>query len=211
MLKHQETQAFQLPSLQQRILTDGRVLEGGLLRVDSFLNQQVDMLLMKEIGESFLQQFNYVKPTVILTIESSGIAPAGMTALAMGLPLVVCKKQVSRVARDERLATPVRSFTKDSIYELSVNRAFVPQGARALFIDDFLAMGEAALGAARLVEQAGAQLVGIGIVIEKSFQPGRVKLEQLGVPIVSLARIAKMRAMRQDELDAADAIKFVIE
>ncbi|MDR1263254.1 MAG: xanthine phosphoribosyltransferase [Oscillospiraceae bacterium] len=196
----------QLEALQRRILEQGRVLSGGVLRVDAFLNQRVDMRLMREVGSAFAERFEGAGAGVVLTVESSGIAPAGMTALAMGLPLVVCKKQASRITRDERLSTMVHSFTKDAEYELSVSREFIAEGERVLFIDDFLAMGEAALGVARLVGQAGAVLAGIGIVIEKSFQPGRKKLEALGVPISSLARIARMDP---DECDNRKAITFM--
>ncbi|GHU65250.1 xanthine phosphoribosyltransferase 1 [Clostridia bacterium] len=196
----------QMEKLQRRIIEQGRVLPGGVLRVDSFLNQQVDMQLMRDIGVAFAQRFGGVGAGCVLTVESSGIAPAGMAALALGVPLVVCKKQASRVTGGERLTTMVRSFTKDVEYELSVSRAFLAEGMRALFVDDFLAMGEAGLGVARLVAQARAELVGIGIVIEKSFQPGRSKLEELGVPIASLARIA---AMHDDEPDMRQAVQFV--
>ncbi|MDR1600260.1 MAG: xanthine phosphoribosyltransferase [Oscillospiraceae bacterium] len=198
----------QMASLQRRIVEQGRVLPGGVLRVDAFLNQRVDMRLMRDIGEAFARRFSGIGAGCVLTVESSGIAPAGMAALAMGLPLVVCKKQASRVSRDGRLSTLVRSFTRDAEYEMSVAREFLPDGTRALFIDDFLAMGEAALGAARLAEQAGAALAGIGIVIEKSFQPGRGRLEALRIPIMSLARI---KEMRPGERDASKAIEFVSE
>ncbi|MDR0396791.1 MAG: xanthine phosphoribosyltransferase [Oscillospiraceae bacterium] len=198
----------QLYALQRRIIEQGQALPGGVLRVDSFVNQRVDMRLMKEIGDAFARRFEGIEAGCVMTVESSGIAPAGMTALAMGLPLLVCKKQSSKAARGERLSTPVRSFTKDTTYEMSVSREYLPEGARVLFVDDFLATGEAALGAARLIEQAGAILAGIGIVIEKSFQPGRGRLERLGAPIVSLARITKMRP---GERDASQSICFYEE
>jgi xanthine phosphoribosyltransferase len=174
------------------IKREGIVLPGGILKVDAFLNQRVDASLMMEIGKAFAAQLRVTSPDIILTIESSGIAPAVMTALALNAPLVIAKKQTSRITTGEQLSTLVHSFTKDTTYELFVSKAHIPDGSRVLFIDDFLAAGEAAFGAARLVESAKAKLTGIGIVIEKSFQEGRAKLEALRIPIVSLARIASM-------------------
>lgn len=198
--------AIVMDELRRRIETDGQVLPGGILRVDSFLNQRVDMGLMRRIGEAFAVWFAKNAPGIVMTIESSGIAPAGQAALALGVPLVICKKQASRITRGERYATTVRSFTKNAEYELSVSKAFLQAGARVLLIDDFLAMGEAAMGAHRLITEAGAELAGIGIVIEKSFQPGRGKLDSFGCPVLSLARI---RAMGEggivwEEEDAAE-------
>ncbi|MDR1569258.1 MAG: xanthine phosphoribosyltransferase [Oscillospiraceae bacterium] len=181
-----------MAELKRRILENGAVLPGGVLRVDSFLNQQIDMKLMRDIGAAFAARFHLFHPDIVLTIESSGIVPAGQAALALEVPLVICKKQASRITQAELYETNVQSFTKGTSYELSVSKAFLMPGARVLFIDDFLAMGEAALGACRLIEQAGASLAGIGIVIEKTFQPGRSKLDSLGRPIFSLARISSM-------------------
>ena len=181
-----------MKELVERIIEDGKVLPEGILMVDSFLNHQVDMGLMKRIGEEFASRFAYSKPEKVLTIESSGIAPAGMCALALSVPLIIMKKQSSLTTGGSRYAARVRSFTKGQEYGLSISRKYISKGDRVLFIDDFLAMGEAALGAADIIKQAEACLLGIGIVIEKSFQPGRMKLDKLGVPVVSLARISRM-------------------
>jgi xanthine phosphoribosyltransferase len=181
-----------LTELIERIKSEGRRLPGGILKVDSFLNHQVDMNLMKRVGESFAEVFSPMKPDKILTIESSGIAPAGMAALSLSVPLVVMKKQNSKISDSERFRVNVRSFTKGLDYELTISKNYLNKGERVVFIDDFLAMGEAALGVSNIVLQAQAELLGIGIVIEKSFQPGRAKLDALNIPVFSLARISKM-------------------
>ena len=126
------------------------------------------------------------------TIETSGIAPAMMTALALKVPLVIMKKSVSAILSEELLQTPVHSFTKGSNYLLTVKRRFIQPQDRVLFIDDFLANGEAALGAAKLIAMAGAQVAGMGCVIEKAFQPGRARLQGEGYNPVALASIAWM-------------------
>jgi len=179
---------------EERVAAEGRVLPGNVLKVDAFLNQQVDMPLMRRLGDAFADAFRDAGIDRVATVEASGIAPAGMCALALGVPLVILKKRRTKLSGDDTLATDVVSYTKNETYTLTVSGAYLPPGDRVLFIDDFLAMGEAALGAARLIAQAGAVLAGIGIVIEKSFQPGRAKAETLGVPILSLARIASMSA-----------------
>ncbi|HIQ63400.1 MAG: xanthine phosphoribosyltransferase [Christensenellales bacterium] len=178
--------------LTERIARDGQALDRDILLVDSFLNHQVDMQLMRQIGDAFAAHFRALGVTRVLTIESSGIAPAGMTALALDVPLVVMKKRTSRITAGTVYQTNVRSFTKNTEYALTVSQKFLFPGERVLFIDDFLAMGEAALGAARLIEEAGSVLCGIGIVIEKTFQPGRKKLEDAGYDVFSLARIRQM-------------------
>lgn len=178
--------------LERRIARDGRALNENILLVDSFLNHQVDMELMQQIGHAFAEHFGGCGIARVLTIESSGIAPAGMTALLLSVPLVVLKKRASRITDQSVYQTGVRSFTKNSHYELTVSKAFLPAGERMLFIDDFLAMGEAALGVHAIVKQAGSELAGIGIVIEKAFQPGRSRLDALGLDVLSLARIERM-------------------
>lgn len=178
--------------LQQRILLDGCALDEHVLLVDSFLNHQVDMELMRQVGDAFAERFANAGVTRVLTIESSGIAPAGMAAMALSVPLVVLKKKASRITDGCVYQTTVQSFTKQVRYELTVSRKFLPAGERVLFIDDFLAMGEAALGTMRLVEEAGSTLVGAGIVIEKAFQPGRSRLNEMGLDVFSIARVSHM-------------------
>lgn len=178
--------------MTERIARDGRALDSNILLVDSFLNHQVDMVLMRQIGQAFAARFQDCGVTRVMTVESSGIAPAGMTALEMGVPLVVLKKKQSRITNGSVYQTNVQSFTKNTQYEMTVSRKFLPPGERVLFIDDFLAMGEAAIGAAKLIREAECLLSGIGIVIEKSFQPGRKRLDALGFDVFSLARVSGM-------------------
>ncbi|MGL4847532.1 MAG: xanthine phosphoribosyltransferase [Clostridium sp.] len=181
-----------MKKLQSKILKEGRALSENILKVDSFLNHGVDAKLMEEIGEEFKEYFKDKGITRIFTIESSGIAPTVMTALKMNLPMVTLKKQTSKILNDEVYQTTVHSFTKGLDYELTLSKKYIDKEDKVLIIDDFLANGEAALGAIRLVEEAGARVSGIGIVIEKSFQPGRKLLEDKGYEIYSLARIKRL-------------------
>lgn len=178
--------------LQERIQKDGQALSETILKVDSFLNHQMDPKLMSEMGQEFAHYFAKHGITKVFTIESSGIAPAIFTALAMGLQLVTLKKQPSKVLKDDLLQTQVHSFTKGLDYQLTLSKNYIDTSDRVLIIDDFLANGEAAMGAVRLVEAAGANVAGIGIVIEKSFQPGRTILEEMGFDVYSLARIGRL-------------------
>ena len=177
--------------LEERILKDGKALNRDVLLVDSFLNHQVDPMLMAEIGREFAELAKDLGVTRVVTIESSGIAPAQMTALEMKLPLVVMKKSNSRIL-ENAMQTEVFSFTKNTKYQLTVKPQFIKKGDKVLLIDDFMANGEAAMGAVRLIEHAGAEVAAIGIVIEKSFQPGRSLLEEKGYKVFSLARVAAM-------------------
>lgn len=181
-----------MDSLKRRIVKDGIVVDKNILKVDSFLNHQVDLNLMYEIGTYFKNYFEEYKPTKIFTIESSGIAPASMTALQMKLPMVILKKKTSKILNDNIYQTVIHSFTKSVDYNLTLSKKYISTGDRILIIDDFMAKGEAASGAIRLVESAGAKVSGIGIVIEKSFQPGRKLLESKGYKIYSLARIRSL-------------------
>lgn len=181
-----------MEKLHNKILSEGRALNENVLKVDSFLNHGVDAKLMYEIGTCFREYFNSREITKIFTIESSGIAPAVMTALQMNLPMVTLKKQTSKILNGEVYQTTVHSFTKGSDYELTLSKKYISEDDNVLIIDDFLANGEAALGAIRLVEEAGAKVGGIGIVIEKSFQPGRKMLDDKGYDVYSLARIKKL-------------------
>ena len=178
--------------LEDRILRDGIALNSDVLLVDSFLNNQVDTTLMGEVGRTFAEAARDLKIDRVVTIESSGIAPAQMTAIALGVPLVILKKSASRILKDDVLQTEVFSFTKNSAYQLTLRPKYVHKGERILLIDDFLARGEAACGASRLIEEAGAQVAAIGIVIEKAFQPGRALLDEKGYKVISLARVSKM-------------------
>ena len=178
--------------LKNRILTDGRALNEQVLLVDSFLNHQVDPELMEQVGEEFAARFADAKIDRVVTIESSGIAPALMTALKLHVPMVIMKKQPSRILKEDTLQTEVFSFTKNAPYQLTLKPQFVHPGDRVLLIDDFLANGEAALGASSLLERAGAQVAGIGIVIAKTFQPGLKKLQEAGYRVEILAPVKRM-------------------
>lgn len=181
-----------MEKLHKKILSEGRALNENVLKVDSFLNHGVDAELMYEIGTCFKDYFSNKGVTKIFTIESSGIAPTVMTALQMNLPMVTLKKQTSKILNGEVYQTTVHSFTKGSDYELTLSKKYINEDDNILIIDDFLANGEAALGAIRLVEEAGAKVAGLGIVIEKSFQPGRAMLDEKGYDVYSLARVKKL-------------------
>lgn len=191
-----------MESLRRKILEEGNALSETVLKVDSFLNHQVDAQLMYEMGTYFKEYFKNHNITKIFTIESSGIAPTAMTALQMNLPMVTLKKQGSKILNGDVYQTTIHSFTKGTDYELTLSKKYINEDDNILIIDDFLANGEAALGAARLVENAGAKVAGIGIVIEKSFQPGPKLLEEKGYDVYSLARIARLDK---------DVIEFVEE
>ncbi|MBQ7488121.1 MAG: xanthine phosphoribosyltransferase [Clostridia bacterium] len=181
-----------MKELKEAIRTRGKAINKDILLVDSFLNHQVDPMLMHGVGEAFADHFKDMNVERVLTIESSGIAPAAFTAYKLGVPLVIMKKQTSKIMTGNLIQTGVRSFTKGTEYQLTVKRDFLPENSRVLFIDDFLASGEAAFGAINLVREAKAELCGIGIVVEKSFQSGRGRLDELGIPILSLARVKSM-------------------
>ena len=174
--------------LKKRILEDGTCYEGGILKVDSFINHQMDPMLMKLIAEEFAQRFANDRINKILTIEASGIAPAIMTGYTMQLPVVFAKKKEPKTMR-HALSTIVHSFTKDREYPVSISAEYLKPGDRILCIDDFLAYGNAAFGLIDLIRQSGATLVGMGFIIEKAFQNGRKTLEERGVRVESLAII----------------------
>ncbi|WP_215115739.1 xanthine phosphoribosyltransferase [Exiguobacterium sp. s80] len=178
--------------LEEMINKEGIVLSDQVLKVDAFLNHQVDPTLMWEIAYEFMHRFQDAGITRILTIEAGGIAPAMMTALRLGVPIVYARKTKSLTLNEGTISAEVYSFTKQQTSTITVAEKYLQQGERVLIIDDFLANGEAAFGLAKLVEQAGAEVVGIGIVIEKSFQPGREKLLDAGFRVESLARIEKL-------------------
>lgn len=187
--------------LKNLILEKGIALDGNILKVDSFINHQVDPNLMKMIGTEFYNYFKENKITKIFTIESSGIAPAVMTALEFNVPLVVLKKQTSSILSDDFYQAEVKSFTKNMVYNLTLSKKYISEDDNILIIDDFLANGEASKGAIRLVEQAGAKVAGIGILIEKSFQKGAKNLEDAGYNVYSLARIKSLQKGQIEFLD----------
>lgn len=174
--------------LKKRILQDGKCFPGGILKVDSFINHQMDPILMKSIAVEFVRRFAGERFNKVMTIEASGIAPAIMVGYLMELPVVFAKKKEPKTM-ENILTTTVRSFTKDREYSVCISRDFLTPSDRILFIDDFLANGNAANGTIELVEQAGAQLVGMGFIIEKAFQEGGNLLRQRGIRVESLAII----------------------
>ncbi|MBD8499995.1 xanthine phosphoribosyltransferase [Paenibacillus arenosi] len=178
--------------LKDKIISEGIVLSDTVLKVDSFLNHQMDPQLMKAMGEEFAHRFAEDKITKVLTIESSGIAPALMAALTLNVPLVFARKQKSLTLREDLIVERVHSFTKQVTNDVTVSRKYLSPNDTVLIIDDFLAVGEAAQGLARITEQVGAKVAGIGIVIEKSFQTGRQTLIEAGYRVESLARIASL-------------------
>lgn len=181
-----------MKELEERIKKDGIAVNEDILKVDSFINHQVDPVLMEHIGEAFAEHFKDKGITKIATIESSGIAPALMTAKCMNLPLIILKKQPSKVLNDHLYQTEVSSFTKETSYELTLSSKFIGENDHILIIDDFLANGEAATGAIRLIRKAHATIAGVGVLIEKSFQPGHEKLVSQGLDVYPLVRIGHM-------------------
>lgn len=178
--------------LEEKILAEGRTVGDDILKVDSFINHQVEPELMKRMGEAFAGHFRGRGITKVVTIESSGIAPALMTALALDVPMVIFKKQPSKILNDDLYQTVVTSYTKETSYELTLSKKFISEKDHVLVIDDFLANGEAVTGVLRLLRMAHATVAGFGVLIEKSFQPGRAKLEEQGIDVYALARIGKM-------------------
>lgn len=175
--------------LKDKIRQEGIVLNNSILKVDSFLNHQIDPELMMELGREFSKRFAGENITKILTIESSGIAVALTTALFFHVPVVFARKQKSATMNEKSYSTQVFSFTKNVSSNVTVLKKFLPPNENILILDDFLANGEAAIGLADLVHQSGSKVVGIGIVIEKSFQPGRKRLLDAGYHLESLARV----------------------
>ncbi|GAE33550.1 xanthine phosphoribosyltransferase [Halalkalibacter akibai] len=178
-----------MEQLKQAIRDRGKVLSSNVLKVDTFLNHQVDVNLMAAVGQEFAHLFKNEKITKVLTIESSGIAPSFMAASTLGTPLIFARKKKSLTMNDNVFVSKVYSFTKQETNEITVSKDFLLPGDSVLIIDDFLANGQAALGLVDIVKQAGAKVAGIGIVIEKSFQDGRSKLEEAGYRVESLARV----------------------
>jgi len=186
--------------LKKRILKDADVVGTEILKVDSFLNHQIDPVLMREIGVHFSELFSGMGVTKVVTIESSGIAPAIFTALSLGVPLLFAKKTESRNLDAETYQAPVRSFTKGIDYHIRVNKRFLSKEDKLLFIDDFLAKGQAILGLVQIAKDAGAEVVGAGIVIEKGFQDGGELIRQKGILVKSLAIVESMSEENREVL-----------
>lgn len=178
--------------LKERIRTDGRVLGHDILKVDSFLNHQLDPMMMQAIGREFASRFAGAGVTKILTIEASGIAVALATAMELKVPVLFAKKTRASTQVDGVYTAEVHSFTRRETRTIAVSSQFLQPGERVLILDDFLAHGEATAGLINLVEQAGAELVGVGIVVEKGFQDGGRRLRAQGVRLESLVIIQEL-------------------
>ncbi|MGW8224626.1 MAG: xanthine phosphoribosyltransferase [Anaerolineales bacterium] len=181
-----------MQELKDRILQEGKNLGGGILKVDGFINHQVDPMLMDTCGKEFARRFRNIGATKVLTAEISGIAPALTTAFHLGLPVVYARKSKPITMPDQVFLTLTPSHTKGRTVELIVSPEYLAGGERILIIDDFLASGATILGLVRLAQTAGAEIVAIGALIEKSFEGGRTALSKLGVPIESLAVVSSM-------------------
>ncbi len=178
--------------LEDRIRRDGIVREGGILKVDSFLNHQMDVALFAELGKEFARLYEGTQINKILTIEASGIGIACITAQQFGCPVVFAKKSKTKNIAGDVYTSKVESFTHGKVYDIIVSKDFLGPRDRVLIIDDFLANGAALTGLIALVKESGATLVGAGIAIEKAFQPGGELIRSQGVRVESLARIASM-------------------
>ncbi len=189
-----------MEELRQRILAEGRNLGRGILKVDSFINHQIDVGLMMEVGEEMARRFSGANANKVLTAEISGIAPALTTGQALEIPVVYARKTRPVTMTGPVFVEVAPSHTKGRDIFLMVSTEFLGPGDRVLVIDDFLATGATISALVRLVRHAGAELVGIGTVIEKAFEQGRQDLEGLGVPIVSLAVV---KGMSDGEIDLA--------
>ncbi len=174
--------------LRERILKEGRCFPGGILKVDSFVNHQMDPNLMFHIGREFVVRFAPLDINKVITIEASGIAPAIMVGFLLNVPVVFVKKKAPSTM-DAQYTSTVHSFTKNRDYQVCVSKEYLGPEDRLLFIDDFLANGNAAAGVLDLCQQAGAKVEAMGFVIEKAFQEGGRMLDRLGIPHFSLAVI----------------------
>lgn len=179
--------------LKEKILNEGKVLPGNILKVDGFLNQQLDVELLNEIGKEFARLFKDLGVNKILTVESSGIALACVTAQNMGnIPVVFGKKHKTLKRGEDFYAAKIFSFTHNREYEVTINKDFISKDDVILMVDDFLANGEAVHGLMDIISQAGAKLVGVGIAVEKGFQGGGDKLREQGLRVESLAIVENM-------------------
>lgn len=178
--------------LKDRIRKDGKIKEGNVLKVDSFLNHQMDVKLFQEIGKEFKRRFADEEITKILTIEASGIGIACVAAEVFDVPVVFAKKTQTKNIAGDVYTTKVESFTHGRVYDIIVSKEFLGKGDKVLLIDDFLANGKALEGLAELVTKSGAELVGAGVVIEKGFQVGRDIIRSKGIHLESLAIVESM-------------------
>ena len=181
-----------MKKLEEVILSQGKILGADILKVDSFLNHQIKPKLIQDMAKDFADYFRDKKITKVLTVESSGIAPALLTGLELDCDVVFARKQKSLTTDDNTYSSTCYSYTKEVMKRLIVSKDYINENDNVLCIDDFLANGQAAKAMIAICKQAGANVAGVGIVIEKSYQKGRELLDQMGVDVYSLARISKM-------------------
>ena len=179
--------------LGQKVKEDGVVIDEKILKVDGFLNHQIDAKLMNDVGKTFYESFKDAGITKILTIEASGIAPAIMASFHFDVPCLFAKKAKPSTLKDGFYSTDIHSFTKNKTSTVIVSEEFLGPDDKVLIIDDFLANGDASLGLNDIVKQANATTVGVGIVVEKSFQNGRQRLEDAGLYVSSLCKVASLK------------------
>ncbi|MGZ9436864.1 xanthine phosphoribosyltransferase [Staphylococcus epidermidis] len=182
-----------MESLGQKVKEDGVVIDEKILKVDGFLNHQIDAKLMNDVGKTFYESFKDAGITKILTIEASGIAPAIMASFHFDVPCLFAKKAKPSTLKDGYYSTDIHSFTKNKTSTVIVSEEFLGPDDKVLIIDDFLANGDASLGLNDIVKQANATTVGVGIVVEKSFQNGRQRLEDAGLYVSSLCKVASLK------------------
>lgn len=178
--------------LKQKILAEGEIYEGNILKVDCFLNHRIDIPFLREIGREFHRLYKNDDVNKILTVEASGIAIGSMVAQEFECPLVFAKKNKTKNIAGDVYSTPVESFTHGTTYDIMVSKRFLGKGDRVLIVDDFLAVGNALKGLIKLVNESGAVLVGCGAVIEKGYQKGGDNLRESGIRVESLAIVEEM-------------------
>ena len=186
-------EVFWVESLGRKVKEDGVVIDEKILKVDGFLNHQIDAKLMNDVGKTFYESFKDAGITKILTIEASGIAPAIMASFHFDVPCLFAKKAKPSTLKDGFYSTDIHSFTKNKTSTVIVSEEFLGADDQVLIIDDFLANGDASLGLNDIVKQANATTVGVGIVVEKSFQNGRQRLEDAGLYVSSLCKVASLK------------------
>ena len=182
-----------MESLGRKVKEDGVVIDEKILKVDGFLNHQIDAKLMNDVGKTFYESFKDGGITKILTIEASGIAPAIMASFHFDVPCLFAKKAKPSTLKDGFYSTDIHSFTKNKTSTVIVSEEFLGADDKVLIIDDFLANGDASLGLNDIVKHANATTVGVGIVVEKSFQNGRQRLEDAGLYVSSLCKVASLK------------------
>jgi xanthine phosphoribosyltransferase len=188
----------EIKEIQEAILKKGSVLGGGILKVDSFLNHQIDPRIMRIVGNLVYQSFKDQSITKVITVESSGIAPAFASAESLNVPLIFARKK-KPVTMKEFITESAPSHTKGGIVELNVSLEFLGESDRVIIVDDFLASGQTIAALARIVERAGATLCGFATVIEKTFEDGRRLLEGFGVPVIGIVKISSLEPLEFSE------------